>query len=211
MTKVKPIKAQLAFTKVAPPDVLFRANAVYAGMFNNPAYSTAPVDMGTFKADIDGLSAAITAALDGGKKAIADLRHQVEVVIKALRQLGHYVEAACKDDMTIFMSSGFLAQGSVRTTTPPLTESIRKIEAGANSGQLLVTIVADRRAFSYELRWAPVTNGSPGTWTTQAVTTARPASLVGNLTPGTIYAFQVRALSKQGYSDWSDPVTRMCT
>lgn len=211
MTKVKPIKAQLAFTQTLPPDVLFRATAVYAGMLNNPAYPTPPVDMAIFKADIDGLSAAITAALDGGKKAMAELHHQVEVVSKALRQLGHYVEAACKDDVTLFASSGFLAQASVRTTTPPLTESIRKIEAAANSGQLLVTIVADPTAFSYELRWAPVINGTPGAWTIQAVVTTRPATLVENLTPGTTYAFQVRALSKQGYSDWSDSVTRMCT
>jgi len=161
MAKVKPIKAQLAFTKTTPPDVLSRANAVYAGMLNNPAYPTPPVDMATFKADIDKLTAATAAALDGGKKAIAELHHQEEVVIKDLRQLGHYVEAACKDDMTIFTSSGFLALASVRTTTPPLTESIRRIDAGANSGQLLVTIVADYTAFSYEIRWAPVTNGTP--------------------------------------------------
>ena len=142
---------------------------------------------------------------------MAELRHQVEVVIKALRQLGHYVEAACKDDMTIFTSSGFLAQASVRTATPPLTESIRKIEAGENSGQFLVTIVDDPTAVVYELRWAPVTNGTPGTWTTQSAVSTRPATLVANLTPGTAYAIQVRALRKQGYSDWSDSVTRICT
>ena len=34
---------------------------------------------------------------------------------------------------------------------------------------------------------------------------------VTGLTPGTIYAFQVRAMGRLGYTDWSDSATRMCT
>jgi len=35
------------------------------------------------------------------------------------------------------------------------------------------------------------------------------ALTVRNLKPGTIYAFQARALGKLGYTDWSDSATRM--
>ena len=31
-----------------------------------------------------------------------------------------------------------------------------------------------------------------------------------NLAPGTIYTFQVRAFGTLGYTDWSNPVQRMC-
>jgi len=35
--------------------------------------------------------------------------------------------------------------------------------------------------------------------------------LVNGLTPGTTYVFQVRALGRLGYTDWSGTVTRMST
>jgi hypothetical protein len=35
--------------------------------------------------------------------------------------------------------------------------------------------------------------------------------VVTGLTPGTTYLFQVRGLGKLGYSDFSDPVTRIAT
>ena len=38
----------------------------------------------------------------------------------------------------------------------------------------------------------------------------RPPTLITGLTPGTNYAIQVRAVIRSGYSDWSDPVTRIC-
>lgn len=36
-----------------------------------------------------------------------------------------------------------------------------------------------------------------------------PNGICANLTPGTTYAFQVRALGPLGYTDYSDSVTRM--
>jgi len=33
----------------------------------------------------------------------------------------------------------------------------------------------------------------------------------GSLNPGTAYVFQARALTDSGFTDWSDPITRICT
>ena len=40
--------------------------------------------------------------------------------------------------------------------------------------------------------------------------TTKPPTVLNNLTPGGTYTFQVRAYGKLGYSDWSEPVNRMC-
>jgi len=59
------------------------------------------------------------------------------------------------------------------------------------------------------LRFAVLTGGTPGQWTEQTITNVRgPVSITG-LTPGTTYAFQVRALGAKGYTAWSDSTTRM--
>ena len=210
-TLIKLLKVSLNFLDLTAADILSRAMAVYAGMNNNPAYPTPPVDMPTFKAAIDGLQSAITEAADGGKKAKTQLAHQKQAVIKILRQLGHYVEAACQENVTVLQSSGFTAVSTTRTPAPQVTEAIRKIAPGANSGQQEITIVDDPSAASYEVRWAPIVNGVPGNWTSQSVPKTRPPVLIEGLTPGTSYTFQVRALRITGWTDWSDAVTRICT
>lgn len=208
----KPIKPKLGLWKAAPTEVLTRANAVYAGIKENSTDFPAPtIDLATFKGEIESLASKITAALDGGKKSIAERNHQAQVVIRMLRHLGHYVEAACKDDMTIFLKSGFVTVSALKTTNQPLSQFIRKITHGDNTGQVRVTIAAVTGAFSYELRWAAMgAGGAPGGWTTQPVSKTRPPALVTGLTPGMTYAFQVRSLADSGYSDWSDSVTRIC-
>src|SRR5712691_6412051 len=115
-TKTLPIKTLGDYKKKSPTENLAYANAVHSGIFTDPAdYPTPPVDEATFKGAIDTLSAKITAALDGGKKAIAERNHQEQVVIKMMRKLGRYAEEACKDDLTTFLKSGFQAQSTVRT------------------------------------------------------------------------------------------------
>src|ERR1051326_4286022 len=104
MTNTKPIKASLGFKRSSVMDVQVRATAVLEGVYTDKDdYPDPPVDQATFKTQIDALSGGITAALDGGKKAVAARQHLKEVVIKSLRQLGHYVEVNCKDDMPTFL------------------------------------------------------------------------------------------------------------
>src|SRR5437016_2988192 len=57
--------------------------------------------------------------------------------------------------MTIFLSSGFKADSSTRTTAATASGSIRSVKVGPNSGQAQVRLVAIPGAGSYELRWAP--------------------------------------------------------
>src|SRR5437660_745980 len=186
-TKMKPIKTVFNFNKTAPGELLARGTAVLAGVYaDSSVYSLPPIDKATFKGVVDGYSSLITEALDGGKKAIAARNHQGEILIKMLRQLGHYVEAACNDDMRTFLASGFEARSTTKTPFQPLSQFIRKIDPGDNSGQFLVSLVAVSGAHSYELRWAPIgAGGTPGTWVSQPIGKTRPPLSVAGLTPGT--------------------------
>src|SRR5437899_2098209 len=211
--KQRPIKAVTNYRRMPAESVVSTSNAIQTHMNNNPNFTGAPappVDMATLKAATDVLLAKIAAAADGGKTAFAEKRHQKEVVVKLLVQLAHYVEANCKDDITIFLSSGFTPAASTKNTTPPVSESIRKIEPGPNSGQMLVTLMKFPGAASYLVQWAPVgSEGAPGSWTTKPAAAVRPPVLISGLTPGTTYVFQARAVTKTGYSDWSESVTRI--
>ena len=182
-------------------------------MKDNPNFSgvpAPPVGMPALKAATDLLVAKIAAAAEGGKTAVAEKNQQKEVVVKLLVQLAHYVEANCKDDMTIFLSSGFTPAASTKNLTPPVSESIRRIEPGSNSGEMLVTLVKFPDAASYQVQWAPLAAGGvPGSWTAKPAAAVRPPVLISGLIPGTTYVFQARAVTKAGYSDWSESVRRI--
>ncbi len=210
-TKLNIIKPALGAAVMKDGDLLARFNAVHDGMSNNPAFPNPPVDMAAFKAAIDAYTAASAAALhDGGKAAVAERNKRRDEALIMQRLLGHYVEVACKGDTKAFISSGFVpASARQRLPLQPIaTPSILKIDQG-QTGQLLVTIQSVK-ARSYELHYAPVpAAGAPVNWTTIAVGKTKPATPINNLTPGTTYTFQVRALGKLGLSDWSAAVERM--
>ena len=155
MPKLRPV---IDFnSKTNPKAVLSRGTAVFTGLTSNPAFTNPPppVDLAVFKSALDDLSIAIGDAMEGGKKATAERDQKKEIVITMLRRLAHYVEAHCKDDINILLSSGFSALSTVRKTPGPLSQSIRRIEPTPTSGQLQLTLVSIPSAFSYELRWTP--------------------------------------------------------
>ena len=211
-TKMPSIKPVEKYTGMPDAEIVNRATAVYTGMSGNPNFTTPPVTPADLKAGIDSLSGLMAQAFDGSKKAIAEKNKQRHAVIKMLLAQGRYVELNCKDDVATFKSSGFEPVSTVKTPPAVLSEKIRSIDHGAVSGQLVVKLKAVARAGSYELRYgASVNGGLPATWTTQSMTGVKaPITLIG-LTPGTIYAFQARALTKTGYTDWSDSAAFMCT
>ena len=181
------------------------------GLTGNSNFTNLPVDLNAFKADLDAFAASIADAKDGGKKAITLRNKHGEVVIRRIKQFATYVELNCKDDMNIFLSSGFQPRSSARTAAQPLDQpTILSIDQGP-TGQLRVSIKPVRKAKSYELRYGAAGAGgaAPAAWSTLMVPSAKTAVPVNGLTPGTTYAIQVRAYGQLGYTQYSDSATRM--
>jgi hypothetical protein len=208
----KPIRVLLGFRAAADTDVVSRGTAVVTGLSGNTRFPNPPVDLNALKAGLDRLTVGIADSLDGSRKAKAAKNKERDNVIKMLRQLAIYVEATCNDDVEAFTTSGFQAVSTTRSPAAPLTQpAIKKVEPGPNSGELLVRILALSKARSYDLQYAPFINGIPGQWTTLTVTSVQTGVLVKGLTPGTTYAFRVRALGKLGPTDYTDATTKMAT
>src|SRR5215467_3691117 len=182
------------------------AVAAYDGLKDNPNFVNPPIPLDIFKVAIDDYASKIAAASDGGRHAIIDRNKQRETVNKMMYQLGHWVVAICNDDPGIFQSSGFHARSTTRTPPEPLPQpTIEKLESGNISGQIRVKPKAIGRATHYEVRYASIgADGKPGSWTYLQLFTSSRSFPVNGLTPGTTYGFQVRALGRLGYTDWSD-------
>jgi ABC-type nitrate/sulfonate/bicarbonate transport system substrate-binding protein len=69
-----------------------------------------------------------------------------------------------------------------------------------------------RQVVRYDLRYAIEANGIlDDEWQIEIITSSQFPYTVSNLKRGAVYAFQVRALGKLGFTDWSDSFTFMCT
>jgi hypothetical protein len=198
------IKAKLAFHGVSDADALQQFTAVLQGMKSNPAYLNPPVDMATYEKGVDSFGTLLTDAQDGGKRAVSAKDKRRVAVIKMYTLLGHYIESACNDDPATFNTSGFIAVTRTKTAPQPLAgSSFEWIDRGPNSGEIVVKVAALIGAIAYELRYTLVANdGAPGPSTTLTLTSPRKLTITG-LTPAGTYQFQVRALGKLGFNDWS--------
>jgi hypothetical protein len=204
------IKASVAFLGLTAQELIVQARKVVDSMPNNPLYSGATIDAPTLAGAIDGYIASVAEATDS-KKAVAEREKQRMALIRLLRQLAHFVEVACKDDMAAFMTSGFQPVTYTRTVPQQLPPaSITKVEQ-RNTGQFLVRVKPLPKARMYQIQYAPVGAGGapPASWTQVAIPSATKPAVLNNLTPGVTYSIQVRAYGVLGYTEWSDAVTRM--
>jgi hypothetical protein len=211
MVKVDKIEPVLGVGRMPDVNLLKLMNTVHDGMNANPVYPNPPVDPAAFKKEIETFTALVSDAEDGGKKAISAKNKQRVVVTKMFTQLGHYVEAASDGDLAKFNTSGFVAISRTRSAPEPLSPAeFDWIDRGPISGQIVVKVKSQKKAVTYEVRFAPQAAGTtPAPWTILTLTSPKKET-VHNLTPATTYLFQVRALGKLGYTDWSESKTFIC-
>ena len=187
------------------------AGAIINGLTGNPSFPSPPVDMKTLQAAVDDLNAALAAQPQGGPSATAEKNNKKEALIALLRRLRHYVDENCGNDLSVLLSSGFQAAVTTRMRSPLANPSILNLGLG-NSTELVLKVTPIAHAKCYEVRMAVVCAGNtPGPWQTAGLFTNSRSMTIDGLTPGTTYMFQVRAVGgSTRYSDWSNPVSRMC-
>jgi hypothetical protein len=208
--KATPIRAVLGFNAMTDANLVIFANNIIKALTGNTNFTTPTINLTTFTTTVSTYSAAISAALEGGKNAKDVRDKQKTIVVNDLRQLAIYVEGNCNNDMSIFSTSGFTAKAKATASGPAAVPTFKSLDYGTKPGEILVSLKASAGARSYVLRYAPLTGTTPGAWTVLNVASIRTAITIGGLTSGTAYAFQAQAVGMLGLSDWTDSDTIMC-
>lgn len=215
MPVFKQIRVKRGYTKLPHPAFLSFLTNVYRSLLNNAHFLKPFLDLTLFKTKIDEYAAAIAATMTRSSLAYAQRDALREDLMKMLLQLIGYVEHKCDNDPAILATSGLEALPSAHTPPQPLEKpGIRKVGHGAVSGELLVWLPPSlRKIVRYDIRYAPIdAEGLPTTeWKVKVAASSTHPVSIQNLRPGTLYAFQLRTFGKIGESDWSDPVTKICT
>lgn len=206
------IKAVDGFSRTSDGDVVLCGTTVQSNMLGNPKFPFPPVDLVALKADLETLAELMAKSASGTRAIIAEKNKQRAEVILKLRLLARYVEVTSRNDLSVFLTSGFTAAGT-RTPSSSLSERIRSMDHGDNSGDVILRLSAHPGAASYEVRYAPANaaNQAASAWGVAPVTNVRSRITLKGLTPGVKYLFQVRAVVNNGYTDWTNSVTFICT
>ncbi len=205
--KVNPMstyRTSLAFARLSDSPLNTFGENVVTKMTSNPGFTTPLISMATLTAAQTAFAQAIVAAQQGGKQATATKNAAREALISLLRQEAAYVQSISGEDLPLLLSSGFENMSANRTQVPlskPLVEQVDN----PMSTQLGLRLKPVYTARAYEVRMSYVA----GEWKMVGIFT-QSRVIVPNLTPGTTYTLQARAIGgSTGYSDWSDPVSHM--
>lgn len=156
---------------------------------------------------LDEFITSVSDAVNGGVTLTSIKNDKRAVLVALLRQLASYVQANCKGDMTILLSSGFPIQKPQRSPIGVLpAPGNLTVTLGARSGELNASAPPIPGAAIYNWR---VTTATAPTVVVQSAQTTAASNIFDNLTPGVVYNVEANAVGSAGPSDWSDPVPHM--
>jgi hypothetical protein len=135
------------------------------------------------------------------------LRDQAwENLLDAVRKIASYVQSIALNNLAMLLSSGLKNVPTPSASTPLDAPSIMD-SLNLATTQVLIRLTPIDNANSYEIR---LTSDGGKTWISGGISSQSRRIVVANLTPGTTYTIQARALGgSTGQSAWSAPVTIM--
>jgi hypothetical protein len=198
-------RVSLAFARLPDGGLDTFTGNVIAKMTGNLSFENPLVSMAALGAARTTFSNAMSAAVHGGKIATSEKNAAREALLGLLRQEAAYVQSIAGEDEPMLLSSGFDTVKIDRTQIQLPQPIVERIE-NPMSGQLGLKLRPVPTARAYEVQMRYGTNG----WEAVGVFTDSRRIIIPDLTPGTVYTLQSRAIGGvTGYSDWSNPVSRM--
>lgn len=198
-------RTSLAFTRLSDSALVpFTKNALDQ-LTDNPGFPNPPSPLTAISAALDAFVAALAVSKEGGKKATVEKDNARNALEQLLRPLAAYIQTVAGNDLALLLSSGFEALSTNRAQVPLPKPVIESVENPAST-QLALRLQPVYTSRAYEVR---VSYGTSG-WQTAGVFTQARRIILEDLTPGTTYTVQARAIGgSTGSSDWSDPVSHM--
>ncbi|HTD29721.1 MAG TPA: hypothetical protein VK660_10060 [Xanthomonadaceae bacterium] len=186
-------------------DLIVAASRIVNAMTGNTRYPTPVPTLAAVTTARDALLAVVNTAVTS-KLTLATRRQLRPPLVTLLRQLAQYVQTTSNGDPVVLIGSGFpIHRPRQLVGVLPAPANLR-LSPGLVSGQLRARCKLVAQAASYQ--WRIATTKDPTAWLPADPTVAANASL-RDLSPGTQYVVQVRAIGTKGPSDWSNAATQI--
>ncbi len=202
---MKIIQTKLDFIQFSPIEKVVFYRNVIAKITDNPRFPTPDVSMLDAIAAVDALERAIIAASDGGRTRTSEMHDQEKLTDNVFRILATYVNRIAAGDESTILSSGF-HESKQPTYTP---KAILTMVDGAHSGSVIFKGKAIPRAGAYHFQMCkgtlPLTEDG---WILCGVST-RAELEVSGLDVMCLYYFRIAAITPEGLTDYSEPVSKI--
>jgi len=202
---MKIIQTKLDFIQFSPIEKVVFYRNVIAKFTGNPRFPTPDVSMLEASAAVDALEKAIIASRDGGRTLISEMHDQEKLTDTLFRNLAAYVDRIAAGDESTILSSGF-HESKQPTYTP---KAILTMLDGAHSGSVIFKGKAHPKAGAYHFQMCkgtlPLTEDG---WVLCGVSTSAEFELSG-LDVMCIYYFRIAAITPEGLTDYSEPVSKI--
>ena len=183
--------------------LLMYARAVYGALLDNPSFPTPNPPLSVFAANIDAFEDAETKAASRAKGAATFRDAKKQKVKEDLDHIRDYVQCVAQAAPTPAAGAALIesARMSVKKAPKRTTSDLSARNAGVSGKVLLVArAVAPVATYAWEYSvdqtsWTPI----PGTMHTRTE--------VAGLTPASVHSFRFRALTREGWGDYSQVVS----
>jgi len=203
---MKMYRLKTGFDPLSDPDFQTKAESIYASMLGNTNFPTPTPDLPAINAAIQDYSAALIAAQQKDKNAVAIKNQQRDNVTALLIQLANSVMTTANGDKTMLISSGFdlAKEGETTPITKPASISLTD---GNNAGELVVKVPRVKGSTGYGPQYTtdPLTTKSE--WTAFMTTTSK--YTFTNLEPAKKYWCRVAVVGPFNQLVYSDAVSRI--
>ncbi len=195
-----------SFITLSDGNLESKTHSIISNMTGNANFPTPTPTLAVVEAAADNYSSALVKALTGNRADVADKNAKRAELENVLRSLCTYVNLTANGDVTKLLTSGFDVSKDPQPVVLTRPENLR-VENGAASGTLLVSVKAVKGAHAYFHEYTTDATMAPGSWVSTTGTTSR--MQFANLQPGTTYYCRVGAVGTNNQLLYSDPVSRM--
>jgi hypothetical protein len=203
---MKIVKVSTSFlSDDSDPELIADCGVIMTAMDKNPYYVTPTPGLDVLGAVVLTFTNAYNNG--GGPEATALKDEARAALVPLFRSLGAYVQANCKNTLSILLSSGFPAQKTERQPVGPLpAPPYCTLSLNGNTGELDVSVPPQDNVSIYN--WNLMTADNPTVVVKAAQSTPSSYTFTG-LKPGTTYIAQANVVGTAGTSNWTQSSSQM--
>lgn len=197
-------RIKLDFGRYGDAALLVLVQAIFAALTGNPFFPSPNPTLANFKTFIDAYAAALSAAQDRGKNSVAAKNARKLELVNLLFNLALDTMQTADGDEEKLVSSGFPLT-KIRGPKQPLgIPFILKVEVGANSGELHITIEFLPGARTFVIQYSEDPLSETSEWI--SLNTTRTKATITGLETGKRYRIRIVAYGTDNQMTVSDPV-----
>lgn len=200
-------KVSLKLSKLSGSEKIEKGRHIVTSMTGNSNFTTPVPTLANVTVAINAYETAYNAAQGGGTVLTAYMHDKEVLLDNILTQLGHYVESSANGIESVILSAGMEIKGKGGNRSAGFM-----VVPGKGAGEVILRTKAlgNRAAFIFEKTGDVLADGTKGIdasgWHEIGVS-LKANFTVNNLIAGLKYWFRYAAVTKDGQSSWSDPIS----